>query len=43
LGRAMVEFVVRGTGERGGLVFENRDIRSMLDSLDSPLGEIANK
>ncbi len=36
LARAMVEVVVRGTGERGGLVFENRDIRAMLDSLHSP-------
>jgi uncharacterized protein YbjT (DUF2867 family) len=36
LARAMVEVVVRGRGERGGLVFENRDIRAMLDSLHSP-------
>ena len=33
LARAMVEVVVRGTGERGGLVFENRDIRSVLHSI----------
>jgi uncharacterized protein YbjT (DUF2867 family) len=33
LGRAMVEVLVRGTGERGGLVFENRDIRAMLGSV----------
>jgi hypothetical protein len=30
LARAMVDVVVRGTGERGGLVLENRDIRAMV-------------
>ena len=30
LARAMVDVAVRGTEERGGLVFENRDIRSMV-------------
>src|SRR6202043_3744454 len=31
LARAMVEVAVRGEGERGGLVFENRDIRAMAE------------
>src|SRR5712672_2989212 len=30
LARAMVEAAIRGTEERGGLVLENRDIRSMI-------------
>jgi hypothetical protein len=30
LARAMVEAAVRGTGERGGLVLENRNIRAMV-------------
>jgi uncharacterized protein YbjT (DUF2867 family) len=29
LGRAMVDVALRKTGERGGLVYENRDIRAM--------------
>jgi uncharacterized protein YbjT (DUF2867 family) len=33
LARAMVDVAVRGTGDRGGLVFENRDIRAMVESL----------
>ena len=33
LARAMVDVAVRRTGERGGLVFENRDIRAMVESL----------
>ena len=33
LGRAMVDAGVRGTGERRGPVFENRDIRAMVESL----------
>jgi uncharacterized protein YbjT (DUF2867 family) len=33
LARAMVDVAVRGTGEREGLVFENRDIRAMVESL----------
>jgi hypothetical protein len=33
LARAMVEVVVRGTGQGGGRVFENRDIRAMVESL----------
>jgi uncharacterized protein YbjT (DUF2867 family) len=42
LARAMVDVAVWRTGERGGLVFENRDIRAMSESLhprakDSPL------
>jgi uncharacterized protein YbjT (DUF2867 family) len=41
LARVMVDVAVWRTGERGGLVFENRDIRAMVDSLhprleDSP-------
>jgi uncharacterized protein YbjT (DUF2867 family) len=36
LGRAMVDVVARGTGERGGPVFENRDIRAMVRSLHPP-------
>ena len=32
LGRAMVDAGVRGTGERRGPVFENRDIRAMVES-----------
>jgi uncharacterized protein YbjT (DUF2867 family) len=41
LARAMVDVAVSRTGERGGLVFENRDIRAMVESLhpraeDSP-------
>jgi CheY-like chemotaxis protein len=33
LARVMVDVAVRITGERGGLVFENRDIRAMVESL----------
>jgi uncharacterized protein YbjT (DUF2867 family) len=33
LARAMVDVVVSGTGQRGGPVFENRDIRAMVESL----------
>ena len=32
LARAMVDVAVRGTGERRSLIFENRDIRTMVDS-----------
>jgi uncharacterized protein YbjT (DUF2867 family) len=32
LARAMVDVAVRKTGETGGLVFENRDIRAMVES-----------
>ncbi len=31
LARAMVDVVLRETGERGGLVLENRDIRAMAE------------
>ena len=31
LARAMVDVAVRGTGERRSLIFENRDIRTMVD------------
>jgi uncharacterized protein YbjT (DUF2867 family) len=33
LARAMVDAVVSGTGQRGGPVFENRDIRAMVELL----------
>ena len=33
LARSMVHAVVSGTGQRGGPVFENRDIRAMVESL----------
>ena len=36
LGWAMVDVAVRETGERGGLVFENRDIRAMVESHNAP-------
>ena len=36
LARAMVDVALRGTGERRTLVFENRDIRAMVDSIHSP-------
>jgi uncharacterized protein YbjT (DUF2867 family) len=36
LARAMVDVAVRRTGERGGLVFENRDIRAMVESFQPP-------
>jgi len=32
LARAMVDVTVRGRGERGGMVLENRDIRAMVDA-----------
>jgi hypothetical protein len=32
LARAMVGAVVSGTGQRGGPVIENRDIRAMIES-----------
>jgi uncharacterized protein YbjT (DUF2867 family) len=35
---AMVDVVVRGTGERGSLVFENRDIRAMVKSIHPSTG-----
>jgi uncharacterized protein YbjT (DUF2867 family) len=33
LARAMVDVALRRTGERGGFVFENRDIRAMVESI----------
>jgi len=36
LARAMLDAVVSGTGQRGGPVFENRDIRAMVESLPPP-------
>ena len=38
LARAMVDVVVRETGKREGLVFENRDIRAMVESLHPKAG-----
>jgi uncharacterized protein YbjT (DUF2867 family) len=38
LARAMVDVVVRKTGEPGDSVFENRDIRAMVESLHTPAG-----
>jgi uncharacterized protein YbjT (DUF2867 family) len=38
LGGAMVDVALRGTEERGGVVFENRDIRAMVESLHPPTG-----
>jgi len=36
LARAMVDAVVRRTGEPGHSVFENRDIRAIVESLHTP-------
>ena len=36
LARAMVDVTIRETGESGGRVFENRDIRVMVESRHSP-------
>jgi hypothetical protein len=36
LAQVMVDVAVRGTGERESLIFENRDIRSVADSLHLP-------
>jgi uncharacterized protein YbjT (DUF2867 family) len=36
LAHAMVDVAVHGTEERGGSVFENRDIRTMVESLHRP-------
>ncbi len=36
LARAMVDVAVRRTDESGGLVFENRDIRTMVESFQPP-------
>jgi uncharacterized protein YbjT (DUF2867 family) len=35
LARAIVDVVVSGTGQRGGRVFENREIRAMVESLQA--------
>ena len=35
LAQAMVDTVISGTGQRGGPVFENRDIRAVVESLHS--------
>jgi uncharacterized protein YbjT (DUF2867 family) len=36
LAHAMVDVAVHGTQERGGSVFENRDIRTIVESLHRP-------
>jgi uncharacterized protein YbjT (DUF2867 family) len=36
LARAMVDVALQGTGEQGCLVFENREIRAMVESLHPP-------
>jgi uncharacterized protein YbjT (DUF2867 family) len=38
LAEAMVDVALRGTEEREGVVFENRDIRAMVESLHPPKG-----
>jgi len=38
LARAMVDVVVRRNGAPGNSVFENRDIRAMVESLHTPAG-----
>jgi uncharacterized protein YbjT (DUF2867 family) len=38
LARAMVDVVVSDTGQRGGSVFENRDIRAMVKSFHTRIG-----
>ena len=38
LARTMVDVVVRSNGEPGNSVFENRDIRAMVESLHTPAG-----
>jgi uncharacterized protein YbjT (DUF2867 family) len=38
LAQTMVDVIVRGSGEREALVFENRDIRAMVESLQFPHG-----
>jgi uncharacterized protein YbjT (DUF2867 family) len=38
LARVMLDVAVRGTGQSRGLVFENRDIRSMVESLHTLTG-----
>jgi hypothetical protein len=38
LARAMVDVVVRGNGEPGNSVFENRDIRAMVELLHTLAG-----
>jgi uncharacterized protein YbjT (DUF2867 family) len=39
LARSMVDVVVSGTGQRGGSVFENREIRAMVESLEEGSSE----
>jgi len=38
LAQAMVQVAISGTGERGNLVLENRDIRAMVESHNVPRG-----
>jgi uncharacterized protein YbjT (DUF2867 family) len=42
LARAMVGVAVRGSGERRGPIFENRDIRAMVESIDARTGPLAS-
>src|ERR1700752_3322934 len=42
LARAMVDIVLQGTGEPGGLILENRDIRVLADSLRLPTGRFSH-
>ena len=42
LGRAMVDVVIRETGELGGVVFENREIRTMVGSFHDASKKIAS-
>jgi uncharacterized protein YbjT (DUF2867 family) len=41
LARAMVDVAVRGAEKRESLVFENREIRAMVESLHNPMGDPA--
>jgi len=42
LARAMVGVAVRGTGEHRGPIFENRDIRALVESVDARTGPRAS-
>jgi hypothetical protein len=43
LARAMVDVVMRQTQERQGVVFENRDIRSMVESRNPSRIAVSNR
>jgi hypothetical protein len=36
LAQAMVDVALRGTGKPGGQIFENHDIRAMVESIRPP-------